>query len=209
MIRVLVVASMLAMRAGLRVLLSTAPQVEIAGESASLLEAQHTLPGVDILVLTAEVLLPEGLDRFLLSLETPPALLILTEDASAAQETIGLHWRSWGILPADASPEDLAAAVLALEEGLVVGSPVLLKKVLDQNLPVREQEILPSEVLTARELEALQLLAQGLANKQISRALGISEHTVKFHVSALYTKLGVSNRTEAVRKGFQRGLVTL
>jgi NarL family two-component system response regulator YdfI len=55
----------------------------------------------------------------------------------------------------------------------------------------------------------LQLLAQGLANKQIAISLGISEHTVKFHVSSLYAKLGATNRTEAVRLGIQSGLVLL
>jgi DNA-binding NarL/FixJ family response regulator len=65
------------------------------------------------------------------------------------------------------------------------------------------------EALTERENEVLQLLAQGLANKQIALALGISEHTVKFHISAIYAKLGANNRTEAVRLGVQRGLVIL
>jgi len=55
----------------------------------------------------------------------------------------------------------------------------------------------------------LQLLAHGLANKQIAIRLGISEHTVKFHISSIYAKLGVTNRTEAVRVGVQRGLVFL
>jgi DNA-binding NarL/FixJ family response regulator len=65
------------------------------------------------------------------------------------------------------------------------------------------------EPLTARETEVLQLLAQGLANKQIAVALGISEHTVKFHISSIYGKLEVTNRTEAVRAGARRGLVLL
>ena len=72
----------------------------------------------------------------------------------------------------------------------------------------REIEIL-DDPLTSRELEVLQALAQGLANKQIALALGISDHTVKFHVSAIYSKLGVTNRTEAVRVGIQRGLVVI
>jgi NarL family two-component system response regulator YdfI len=63
--------------------------------------------------------------------------------------------------------------------------------------------------LTDREMEVLQLLAQGLANKQIAAKLSISEHTVKFHVSSIYTKLGVGNRTEAVRMGVRRGLILL
>jgi len=63
--------------------------------------------------------------------------------------------------------------------------------------------------LTPRETEVLQLLAQGLANKQIALALGISEHTIKFHVSSIYAKLGVGNRTEAVRVGARQGLILL
>jgi DNA-binding NarL/FixJ family response regulator len=55
----------------------------------------------------------------------------------------------------------------------------------------------------------LQLLAQGLANKQIALTLGISEHTVKFHISGVYSKLGATNRTEAVRLGVRKGLVVL
>ena len=209
MIRVFVVASMMAMRAGLRALLSASTKIEVAGEAASLLEAAHALSGVDVLVLTEGIARPNNLESVLLRLETPPSLLILTDEASAAQDFIRLHWRAWGLLPADAAPEELVAAVHALHEGLAVGTPALLKAVLDQNSSDRDPETSFAESLTARETEVLQLLAQGLANKQISRMMGISEHTVKFHVSSLYTKLGVSNRTEAVRKGFQRGLVTL
>ena len=65
------------------------------------------------------------------------------------------------------------------------------------------------EPLPERESEVLQLLAQGLSNKQIAVRLYISEHTVKFHVSSVYGKLGATNRAEAVRLGVQRGLVVL
>ena len=63
--------------------------------------------------------------------------------------------------------------------------------------------------LTDRESEVLGLLSKGLANKQIAAALGISEHTVKFHVSSIYTKLNVTNRTEAVREGLRGGWIAL
>jgi DNA-binding CsgD family transcriptional regulator len=65
------------------------------------------------------------------------------------------------------------------------------------------------ESLTAREQEVLEHIAAGLSNRQIASALGISEHTVKFHVSALLGKLGVSSRAAAIRHGLRRGLVTL
>jgi DNA-binding NarL/FixJ family response regulator len=63
--------------------------------------------------------------------------------------------------------------------------------------------------LTERESEVLSLLSKGLANKQIAVELGISEHTVKFHVSSIYTKLNVTNRTEAVRAGLRGGWIAL
>jgi len=65
------------------------------------------------------------------------------------------------------------------------------------------------EPLTPREIEVLQLLAEGLPNKAIAARLGISDQTVKFHVSAICGKLGAQNRTDAVRRGVRRGLITL
>ena len=69
--------------------------------------------------------------------------------------------------------------------------------------------VLPVEALTAREREVLELLSRGLPNKLIARRLQISEHTVKFHVSSIYAKLGASSRTDAVSRGVRRGLITL
>ena len=76
----------------------------------------------------------------------------------------------------------------------------------------REQPIIDRAVvdaLTPREIEVLQLLADGLPNKAIGARLGISDQTVKFHVASITGKLGVANRTEAVRRALQRGLITL
>ena len=76
------------------------------------------------------------------------------------------------------------------------------------DIPTNQGEQL-IDPLTEREIEVLQLLAQGMANKQIALQLGISEHTVKFHISGIYTKFGVTNRTAAVRLGVRWGLITL
>ncbi len=121
-----------------------------------------------------------------------------------------LQLRAWGILPLEASAEELSAAVRALSQGLLVGTPSLLKPLFIGQTGEGETDSEPLvEPLTERESEVLQLLAQGLANKQIATALSISEHTVKFHVSAIYTKFGATNRTEAVRVGVRKGLVVL
>jgi DNA-binding NarL/FixJ family response regulator len=78
-------------------------------------------------------------------------------------------------------------------------------------VPRREHEgdAAPTEPLTARERQVLELLAEGLANKAIAARLGISDQTAKFHVSSICGKLGASNRTEAVRVGLRRGLLTI
>jgi two-component system, NarL family, nitrate/nitrite response regulator NarL len=109
--------------------------------------------------------------------------------------------RVWGVLPTEASAEELIAAIHALSQGLVVGTAALLF--------ATENEPLERGPLTERETEVLGLLARGLANKQIAASLGISEHTVKFHVSSIYTKLNVTNRAEAVSAGLRGGWIAL
>jgi ATP/maltotriose-dependent transcriptional regulator MalT len=65
------------------------------------------------------------------------------------------------------------------------------------------------EHLTSRELEVLELASQGLSNREIAGVLAISDHTVKFHLGSIYSKLGASTRTQAVKRGLRRGLITL
>ena len=67
----------------------------------------------------------------------------------------------------------------------------------------------PIESLTAREREVLALVADGLHNREIAARLGVSEHTVKFHLGAVFGKLGASTRTEAVQKGIRLGLIEI
>ena len=215
MIKVAVAAAALALRAGLRSLLSDDAEIEVVGEAASL-SALRALPALaDVLVVADAALgLPTELSGAIERLSTPgelPAVLLLVGDEpDAARLAPALGGRAWGLLPLDCSAEELHAAVKALHQGLLVGSPALLEPLLSRSL--RGGEALagpPAEALTEREAQVLQLLAQGLANKQIAAALGISEHTVKFHVSAIYSKFGANSRTEAVRLGVRQGLIVL
>jgi DNA-binding NarL/FixJ family response regulator len=128
------------------------------------------------------------------------ATLFLSDDKINIR-TMTRSLRVWGILPTDASAEELTAAVHGLSQGLIVGTSTLLFE--------SESEPLSHGPLTDRESEVLGLLAKGLANKQIAVAMGISEHTVKFHVSSIYSKLNVTNRTEAVREGLRGGWIAL
>ena len=139
-----------------------------------------------------------------------PATLLLSDDSIDLQQLAGVGLPVWGALSPYATEDELIAAVRALAEGLWVGAPGLIRDLLRKPNRVEfvnGEDLL--EPLTAREVEVLQLVAQGLANKQVALALSISEHTVKFHLSSLYAKLGVTSRTEAIHEGMQRGLIVI
>jgi len=112
-----------------------------------------------------------------------------------------------GILPPEASAEAIVAAVEAAAAGLIVVHPDCLDLALVP--PQTALPAPPTAQITQREVEILQMLAVGLANKAIARQLQISEHTVKFHLGSIFSKLGVSSRTEAVISGIRLGLVLL
>jgi len=195
--RVAIVAQSVAMRLGLRELLSSLPDIEVSADTPS----EARLTGIDVLVVTSAE------DIALLGEETCPVLLLTNAPDEAARLA---DLPVWGVLPLEASGEEISAALHALGEGLWVGSPALAGGLLERHpIPAFEAGKPVGNPLTGRELEVLQLAAEGMANKQIALALNISEHTVKFHLSSLYAKLGVTSRTEAIRVGVRQGRVVL
>lgn len=108
------------------------------------------------------------------------------------------------ILSRDASPEEIVAAVVAVAAGLVAVQPQTLA-----HATAGEQSRIRADALSPREVEVLGQLARGAANKSIAAALGISEHTVKFHIASIFAKLGSASRTEAVTQGVRLGLIML
>ena len=208
MIRVVILAQTLAVRAGLRALLTTDERLEVAAEAATLAELGMLPPETDILVALAEAAPRLDLEDITKEIEPAPAVLLLTDEPFEAKFLAGLPLRAWGLLPLDSSEEELLAAIHALHQGLVISTPAVMQPLIRQAKAANPEEYLVEE-LTVREMEVLELLADGLANKQIALELEISEHTVKFHVSSIYTKLGAANRTEAVRIGARLGLIVL
>jgi len=212
-IKVAVAAPSPALRAGLRALLAADPEVDVVGEAATLSAASRIEPPVDVLVVAGSaadsmVDIPETRGVRISTDSTPPALLLLVGDQpESSRAPYGPSWRAWGLLPVDCAAEELLAAVKALQQGLLVGDPSLMQPYLPSAVENTGPESV--EALTEREAQVLQRLAQGLPNKQIAAALGISEHTVKFHVSAIYSKLGATNRTEAVRIGVRQGMIIM
>ena len=121
---------------------------------------------------------------------------------------VGLMWSAGiqGVLLQTTDAVTLSATLQAIVQGLLVLDPSFV----DVVMPIVDHENLPLvEALTGRELEVLQLLAEGLSNKAIALQLGISDHTVKFHVNAIMGKLDAQNRTEAVVRATRLGLIML
>lgn len=203
-IRALIVAQAPMARAGLRALLANG-SVQVVAESATLIDAaQHD--SIDVIVLADEELLVDA--RRAVAEEGRVSMLVLAENDQPVGVLRELPLNGWGVLPPDATSAELQAAVLAVARGLTVLSPPLAARLITQRSSAALAEPL-AEPLTAREREVLALLSQGLSNKLIARELNISEHTVKFHVSSLFTKLNASSRTDAVSRGARQGLITL
>jgi DNA-binding NarL/FixJ family response regulator len=190
-IRVLLDVSSPALRAGLRALLSSDKTIKVVNDAFD----EESAADVVITSAARASFVNNGLG------DSPSAAILLLSDEPLNVREMMRSSRAWGILPTEASVEELGAAVHALSQGLIVGTSALLFE--------RESEPLSRGPLTERESEVLGLLSKGLANKQIAVELGISEHTVKFHVSSIYTKLNVTNRTEAVREGLRGGWIAL
>jgi len=170
-------------------------------------------PGIDVLVvaespgLTAGRAAGDGAADGAPGYGGAPAVVCLSEDPEAAARLAAAGPPAWALLGPGAGREQLAAAVRAVHRGLVVLTPPLAPGWFPSRPAAGPAGAIPR--LTPREREVLALLAQGLGNKQIAWELGVSEHTVKYHVSSLYAKLGAGSRTEALRLGIERGLLSL
>jgi len=205
-IRVLVVAEETLARAGLAAVLEGRPGVQVVGQCSPHGELDAMLGAT-----RPEVLLwdlgwnPEAQLETLSGRlpELPPAVLLLPggEHFEEARRAGGR-----GLLLRDADGEVLALAAQSARRGLIMIDPAL------EGLPLPEQPhgARPSGVeLTERELDVLRLAAEGLANKAIAARLGISDHTVKFHLNSVLRKLGAQSRTDAVVRATRLGLLYL
>lgn len=135
----------------------------------------------------------------------PSVLLVTSPGELAATPVLGDTPR--GYLLKEATATELAAAVTAVSQGLVVFDPAIAT--LMAGRPHEQPLLLEGSVLSDREIEVLQLVAAGLPNKGVARELGISEHTVKFHVGTILGKLGAASRTEAVTLAVRGGILPL
>jgi two-component system, NarL family, response regulator YdfI len=213
MIRVLVVAKSVAARTRLVGELAGDDQVEIVGQTLAPMRLERFVDASHAHVLVAS-LHPddEPLTQELLTLavdRSGPAVVAVVDEDDPAWTSEALRAGIRAVLPRDASPTELQAAVRAAAAGLVV---VPRDDVRDGGRSHETPGASPERsgpTLTRREIEVLGLLAEGLSNKAIAKRLAITERTVKFHVGAIFEKLHVTSRTEAVTAGFRRGLILL
>ncbi len=201
MTRVLIIAPTPMLRAGLRGLLAASPLLEVVADSATLTVLRND--ETDVIVLADEAMLDDVVRR--VPSDGTLALVVLSDNESVAATLRTLPLRGWAMLPTETSGAELQAAVSSTAQGLAVLSLAAASRLLGPR-PTLEA---PAEPLTPREREVLDLLGQGLSNKLIARELTISEHTVKFHVAAIFSKLGASSRADAVSRGARSGLITL
>ena len=205
-LRVLVVADDHLGRAGLAALLAAQPGATVVGQVAGDAGLSSVLD-----VYRADIMVWDmGWDPTLafehlaeLGEAHPPVIALLTDEAHAADA-----WAAdaRGILLRDSDPTSLVAAMMAVAQGLVVLNPRLpipAPSARGQSPPAVMGE------LTRREQEVLRLVAEGLPNKSIAHHLSISEHTVKFHVNSIMSKLGAQSRTEAVTRATRLGFLPL
>jgi DNA-binding NarL/FixJ family response regulator len=214
-VNVALVAAYPSVRAGLRALLNEDDRIQVVSEAASLrdlaLEATANI-AVAVVDLDLDGVWGTANDLFRLGPEVGIVMLGPFPDESGIVDELGE--RPWAYLLRDAGGPELARAVEAVASGLVVVQPPLAQRLFAPSSPDAapngfSRPETEGEALTAREHEVLQLVAEGLPNKLIANRLGISEHTVKFHITSILSKLDASSRTEAVRLGAHRGLVIL
>jgi two-component system, NarL family, response regulator YdfI len=208
MIRVLIRASSPLIKAGLQTLLGSYPQLRVIDEPAGdrdLSDGMLTDSQPDVLLVESDI--DEGISEALETSASGAPLILLVRDSAAVSVEAFRHGVR-AVLRSNVTGPQIAAAIEAVAAGLSVVEPEDFERFLPPltSNQVPEQIV---EAMTHREIEVLRAMAEGLANKEIAARLGISEHTVKFHVGSIMGKLGAASRTEAVMLGIRRGLVLI
>jgi len=207
-VRLLIVSPSPLARSGLETLIRPMPETTVVGsgplsEAASL--AGQLQP--DVVVVDAGPGAPADLEPIGDLALAQPGLPIVVLALDTADQAAALHLGAAALLPSSIDAESLRAAILAAARGLITIARPDLAALLPQETDARAAASTMIEAPTRRELEVLQLLAQGLTNRQMAERLGVSEHTVKFHVTALLGKFDARTRAEAVARAIRVGLL--
>ncbi len=216
MTRVLVASASAVGRAGLETLIAADRSLEVVGQSATLTPLAREIEEVqpDVIVVQLDTRTHGGLAEFPTISRVrgglhPPAVVVLADPHQSAGLAKAIRSGITALLPLDATSTELNGAIEAAAAGLIVVHPAFLDVLPEVQAASRQPAEMPMSPLTAREVEVLNLVAQGLGNRGIASRLRISEHTVKFHIGSIFNKLDASSRTEAVALGIRAGLIML
>jgi NarL family two-component system response regulator LiaR len=210
LISVLVADDHPVVRQGLRTFLDTQDDLEVVGEASDGAEAvelvQRLLPDVVLMDLVMPGLDGVAATRRIREVSPSTKVIVLTSFDDDEKVFPSVKAGAAGYLLKDVRPQELAEAVRRVRAGEALLAPSVAAKLMQE---VAGGERLPSAGLTDRELEVLRLIARGLSNKLIARDLGVSEKTVKTHVSNVLAKLHLADRTQAALYAVREGLAEL
>jgi len=214
-IRVLLADDHTLFRKGIRNILEEMPDVEVVGEAATGSEAVEKACALVPDVILMDIKMPEatGIEATRQILQENPhiGIILVTMYDDPESAFAGMRAGARGYVLKEAEPEELRRAVVAAQRGEVMLCPIIASKVLDHfRAEVGSvSRPLPYEQLTRRELEVLQSAADGLTNREIAERLCITEKTVKNHISNIFSKLNVNDRTQAILYALRQGLVSV
>ncbi len=212
MIRVLHADDHAIVREGVRALLLTEPDIELVGSTSNGNEAvaQTLMLKPDVIVMDLQMPRKSGLEAITDIRKEIPDARILVVTSFAEDETVfsAVKAGAQGYLLKDSTPEELLQAIRDVFEGRLSLHPAIAAKVI-QELH-RPSALKPtSDPLTARELDILKCVAQGMTNQEIAEKLVVSERTVRTHVSNILGKLHLANRTQAALYALREGIANL
>lgn len=211
MIRVLIADDQMLIRQGIRTLLQMDPDISVIGEATDAAEAVAAVLSTPVDVLLLDIRMPgkDGIEvlRALAAANALPPTLILTTFDDSDVVLDGIRAGARGFMLKDVSYQQLLAAIRAVANGATVFQPAVTERLLRAGSTLRIDTDTPRENLTGREAEVVRLMAGGYSNREIAAALGTAEGTVKNHVSSILAKFGVRDRTRAVLKALETGLL--
>ena len=213
MIKVCLVDDQTLVRQGVRSLLQLSDEIEVIAEAPDGLSAMEVIPECNPDVVLLDMRMPEmsGLD-VLVALgkadQLPPTIILTTFDDDQLV-LAGIKAGARGYLLKDVSLEELVNAIKTVAGGGSLVKPAVTERLLKglEGMRTEFSSLDRPDPLTERETEILRLMAGGYSNKEIANSLGVAEGTVKNHVSNILSKLGVRDRTRAVLKAFELGIV--
>ncbi|MGA5214716.1 response regulator [Streptomyces cinereoruber] len=216
-VKVLIADDQPLVRRGLALMLAPEPGFQVVAEAADGAEAvrlahEHR---PDVIVMDIRMPVLDGIaatER--LTAELPDCRVLALSTFDMDEHVVGaLRAGACGFLPKDISPEDLVAALRVVRDGEAILAPRLLTRLISRHVRAPDRRAVPSapsgaEGLTPREREVWRLIADGSDNTEIADRLGLSASTVKNHITALFAKLRVRDRAQAVIAAYETGLVT-